>query len=134
MLILILRKALMMSLISGRICPFLSTREKDFCPVRLQLSKNLSDLTCAELCTRLELTKSRYLLKKHPLISALFSPYSKKRRTKKHLFFEPQQPQMSPAVMENISMISQIDKGDIFSIISIRINEAVYTVIGRGGG
>lgn len=92
----------------------LINKRKRLCPVRLQLSKNLSDLTCAELCTRLELTKKQVFIEKAPLdFSFVFSIFQK-AENKKHLFFEPQQPQMSPAVMENISMISQIDKGDIF--------------------
>ncbi|MDE6149737.1 MAG: polyphosphate kinase 1 [Ruminococcus sp.] len=92
----------------------LINKRKRLCPVRLQLSKNLSDLTCAELCARLELTKKQVFIEKAPLDFSFVFPIFKKAENKKHLFFNPQQPQMSPAVMENVPMISQIDNGDIF--------------------
>lgn len=91
----------------------LINKRKRLCPVRLQLSKNLSDLTCEELCSRLELNKKQVFVEKAPLdFSFVFSIF-KKAENKKNLFFAPQEPQMSPAIAENTPMISQIDKGDI---------------------
>lgn len=92
----------------------LINKRKRLCPVRLQLSKSISELTCAELCARLELTKKQVFIEKAPLDFSFVFTLFKKAENKKHLFFNPQEPQMSPAVMDNVSMISQIDKGDIF--------------------
>lgn len=89
------------------------SKRKRLCPVRLQLSKQLSDLTDAELCTRLELSKKQIFVEKTPLdLSFVFTVFDK-AKSKPDLFYKSLVPQMSPAVIENQPMISQIDKKDI---------------------
>ena len=91
----------------------LINKRKRLCPVRLQLSKSLSELTVAELCMRLDLTKKQVFVEKAPLdFSFVFSVFNRAEK-KKHLFFEPLEPQKSPAIDESLPMIDQIDKGDI---------------------
>ncbi|MDO5125941.1 MAG: polyphosphate kinase 1 [Ruminococcus sp.] len=91
----------------------LINKRKRLCPVRLQLSKNLSDLTTQELCMRLDLTKKQVFIEKAPLdFSFVFSVFKKAER-KKPLFFDAIEPQLSPAVSEKMSMTEQIEKGDI---------------------
>lgn len=92
----------------------LINKRKRLCPVRLQLSKELSELTLSELCSRFELSRKQVFVEKSPLdFSFVFSVF-KKAADKKELFFSPLVPQKSPAVDEKQTMISQIDKKDIF--------------------
>ena len=91
----------------------LINKRKRLCPVRLQLSKSLSELTVAELCMLLDLTKKQVFVEKAPLdFSFVFSVFNRAEK-KKHLFFEPLEPQKSSAIDESLPMIDQIDKGDI---------------------
>lgn len=88
-------------------------KRKRLCPVRLQLSKQLSDLTVEELCARLELSKKQVFIEKSPLdLSFVFTVFDK-AKSKSDLFYKPLVPQMPPSVDENQPMIQQIDKKDI---------------------
>lgn len=92
----------------------LINKRKRLCPVRLQLSKELSDLTMNELSSRLELAKKQIFVEKSPLDFSFVSPVFDRAENKKELFFNPLVPQKSPDVNEAMPMISQIDKKDIF--------------------
>ena len=92
----------------------LINKRKGLCPVRLQLSKELSDLTLSELCAQLELSSKQVFVEKAPLDFGFVFPVFKKAEDKRELFFNPLEPQKSPAVDQQQSMISQIDKKDIF--------------------
>lgn len=91
----------------------LINKRKRLCPVRLQISKNFSDLTIGELCSRLEISKKQIFVEKSPLDFSFVFPVFKKAEDKQELFFKPLEPQKSPDVDETQPMISQIDKKDI---------------------
>lgn len=92
----------------------LINKRKRLCPVRLQLSKQVSDPLVKELCDRLDLSKKQVFVEKSPLdLSFVFSVFDK-AQAKKGLFFAPQVPQRSRMIDENIPMIEQIDKRDLF--------------------
>ena len=88
-------------------------KRKRLCPVRLQLSKQLSELTSGELSARLELTKKQVFIEKSPLdLSYVFSLNDKAAKFTQ-LFYRKVSPQMSPMVNPDLPMISQIEKEDI---------------------
>ena len=91
----------------------LISKRKRLCPVRLQLSKSISELVLNELLYRLELSKKQTFIEKSPLdLGYVFALFSKAEH-RKELFFpkaEPQQPQM---VLPDVPMMQQISKGDI---------------------
>ena len=93
----------------------LINKRKRLCPVRLQLSKELSDLTISELCARLEISKKQVFIEKAPLdFSFVFPVFDKaKEYNKNDLFYNPLEPQKSPDVDETQPMLSQIEKKDI---------------------
>ena len=92
----------------------LISKRKRLCPIRLQLSKNVSDMTCDELCSRLELSKKQVFVEKSPLdFSYVFSVFEKAEK-KKDLFFNKLEPQQSRMIKENVPMIEQIDRHDLF--------------------
>lgn len=91
----------------------LINKRKRLRPVRLQLSKELDELTAAELCARLEISKKQMFVESAPLdFSFVFAMFDKVK-DKKELFFSPLEPQLSPDVDESQPMIAQIDKKDI---------------------
>lgn len=86
---------------------------KRLCPVRLQLSKQVSDPLVKGLCERLELAKKQVFVEKTPLdFSYVFDIFGK-AKDKKHLFFEKQTPQLSRMIDNSRPMIEQIDEHDI---------------------
>lgn len=88
-------------------------KRKRLCPVRLQLSKQLSDLMCGELSNRLELTKKQVFVEKSPLdMSYAYAVGDKVKNPS--LFYPKVTPQPSPDVDERRPMIEQIEKNDIF--------------------
>ena len=92
----------------------LINKRKRLCPVRLQLSKQVSEPLQKELCTRLELSKKQVFVEKTPLdLSYVFTIFSK-AEAKKELFFEPRTSQLSRMIDESRPMIEQIDEGDRF--------------------
>lgn len=92
----------------------LINKRKRLCPVRLQLSKQVSDPLVKELCDRLELSKKQVFVEKAPLDFSFVFPVFDKAQDKKELFFAPQTPQRSRMIDESIPMIEQIDKRDLF--------------------
>ncbi len=92
----------------------LINKRKRLCPVRLQLSKQVSDPLVRELCDRLDLSKKQVFVEKAPLdLSFVFSVFDK-AEAKKELFFAPQEPQRSRMIDDRVPMIEQIDKRDLF--------------------
>lgn len=92
----------------------LINKRKRLCPVRMQLSKQISDHMLKELCDRLDLSHKQVFVEKAPLdFSYVFSVFDK-AKDKKNLFFTPQEPQRSRMVDDSLPMIDQIDKKDIF--------------------
>lgn len=92
----------------------LINKRKRLCPIRLQLSQNISDMTLDELCSRLEISHKQVFIESSPLdFSYVFSVFEKVR-DKKDLFFDPLEPQPSVMIDDNIPMINQIDDHDLF--------------------
>ena len=92
----------------------LINKRKRLCPIRMQLSKQISDSFRKELCTRLELANKQVFVEKTPLdLSFVFGVFDK-AQDKKDLFFEPRTPQLSRMIDEQRPMIDQIDERDLF--------------------
>ena len=87
---------------------------KRLCPVRLQLSRQVSDVMLKELCSRFDLGKKQVFVEKTPLdMSYIYSVFDKVG-DKKQLFFPKQEPQRSPMIDPARPMIEQIDEHDLF--------------------
>lgn len=73
----------------------LINKRKRLCPVRLQLSKQISDTVLNELLSRLELSEKQVFVEKTPLdMSYVFAVFDKVA-DRKELFFPKQEPQPS---------------------------------------
>lgn len=91
----------------------LINKRKRLCPVRLQLSKQLSDIILNELLSRLELSSKQIFVEKTPLdFSYVFSVFDK-AKDKKELFFNKLEPQPSMMIDSDKPMIEQIDNKDL---------------------
>lgn len=88
-------------------------KRKRLCPVRLELSRELSDLTLGELTARLEISKKQVFVVKSPLDMSYTSEISGKLSQRTELFFPKRIPQEPYGVDPAQSMISQIEKKDI---------------------
>ena len=89
-------------------------KRKRLCAVRIQLSRELSSSTVSELSSRLDISKKQFFVEKAPLDMSYVFTVRNKAKDQSNLFFNEQIPQKSPMVDESTSMISQIDKKDIF--------------------
>lgn len=89
-------------------------KRKRLCAVRIQLSRELSSSTVSELSSRLDISKKQFFVEKAPLDMSYVFTVRNKAKDQSNLFFNEQIPQKSPMVDESNSMISQIDKKDIF--------------------
>lgn len=89
-------------------------KRKRLCPVRLQLSKNASENLVGELCRRLELSPKQVFWENSPLDFSYAFALFEKAKDKKELFFDKLESQKSPMIDEDIPMIEQIDKKDLF--------------------
>lgn len=89
-------------------------KRKKLCAVRVQISKELSSSTISELSNRIDIHKKQFFIEKSPLDMSYVFTIKNKAKDRKELFFKEQIPQKSPMVDESGSMISQIDKKDIF--------------------
>lgn len=87
-------------------------KRKRLCPVRLQLSKQLSDLTCGELSNRLELTKKQVFVEKSPLDMSYAFALSEKVKNPA-LFNKKMTPQPCVDIDKNRSITEQIEEKDI---------------------
>ena len=88
-------------------------KRKRLCPVRLELSRELSDLTLGELTARLEISKKQVFVLKSPLDMSYTGEISGKLSHRTELFFPKRVPQEPYGVDPAQSMISQIEKKDI---------------------
>lgn len=89
-------------------------KRKRLCPVRLELSRELSDLTLGELTARLELSKKQVFTQKAPLdMSYVFSIFDK-LSNRSELFFPKRAPQDAYGIDTRASMMAQIEKKDLF--------------------
>lgn len=89
-------------------------KRKRLCPVRLELSRELSDLTLGELTSRLEISKKQVFLQKSPLdMSYVFSIFEK-LSNRSELFFPKRVPQDAYGIDAKESMMSQIERRDLF--------------------
>lgn len=89
-------------------------KRKRLCPVRLELSRELSDLTLGELSARLEISKKQVFLQKAPLdMSYVFSIFDK-LSNRPELFFPKRIPQDAYGIDPKESMMAQIEKRDLF--------------------
>ena len=89
-------------------------KRKRLCAVRIQLSKELSASTLSEISKRLDIPKKQFFVEKAPLDISYVFTIRNKAKDKSNLFYNEQIPQKSPMVDSTSSMISQIDKKDIF--------------------
>lgn len=88
-------------------------KRKKLCPVRLEISRNLSDTTLKELCSRLDLTSKYVFLTKSPLDMSYVFALQNKLSGKTDLFFNRVEPQKSSFVNSYEPMIKQIQRKDI---------------------
>lgn len=91
----------------------LISKRKRLRPVRLQLSRTISELAQDELLSRLELSKKQTFIEKSPLDMSYVFSVASKAEARKELFFSKAEPQQSRMVQHGVSMMHQIDKGDI---------------------
>lgn len=91
-------------------------KRKKLCAVRLQLSAPLDDDSIGVLKKKLDIHKSQIFIQSSPLDMSFTGDLLDIIRDKKmsELFYEPHTPQKSIMVNDNLPMISQIDKRDIF--------------------
>ncbi len=87
-------------------------KRKKLCPVRLEISRNLTDSTIKELCSRLELSEKSIFLTKSPLDMSYVFSLQDKLSSRKDLFYSKIEPQKS-ALVTTESMIKQIQRKDI---------------------
>ncbi len=90
------------------------SKRKRLCPVRLQISKEVSDQLTDALCERLELAKKQVFVEKAPLDMSYVGDIFDKASDRKALFFKKFEPQRSPMIDQNRPMIEQIDERDLF--------------------
>lgn len=91
-------------------------KRKKLCAVRLQLSAPLDDNSISVLKKKLDIHKSQIFIQSSPLDMSFIGDLLDILRDKKmsELFYEPHTPQKSFMINDNLPMISQIDKRDIF--------------------
>ena len=87
-------------------------QRKRLSPVRLQISKQLSDTVVNELCSRLELSHKQVFIEKSPLdLGYVFSVFPKCQRSE--MFFSKREPQASRMIDPDRPMMEQIDRRDL---------------------
>lgn len=88
-------------------------KRKKLCAIRVQLSKELSDSTRDEICSRLDISKKQIFIEKAPLDMSFIFSLRNKCDDFKDLFYEPHTPQKTASVYESKPLIAQIDKNDV---------------------
>lgn len=91
-------------------------KRKKLCAVRLQLSASLDDNSISVLKKKLDIHKSQIFIQSSPLDMSFIGDLIDILRDRKmsELFYEPHSPQKSVMINDDLPMISQIDKKDIF--------------------
>lgn len=91
----------------------LVSKRKRLCPVRLQISKRISDIFRDTFADRLEISDKQIFIEKSPLdMSYVYSLFDK-ASSRKELFYSPLSPRRSPSVSVDIPMYKQIEQKDI---------------------
>lgn len=88
-------------------------KRKKLCPVRMDITREISAGVRKSFCEHLGLTDKEIFLSKAPLDLSFVFDIQDKLRMHKELFYKPLIPQKSPLVDESRSMISQISERDI---------------------
>lgn len=88
-------------------------KRKKLSPVRLEISRILSDPTLDELCSRLEISREQIFLEKAPLDFSFVFSLQDKLSDKKELLYSNVYPQKSPSIDDSETMVKQIQRGDI---------------------
>lgn len=88
-------------------------KRKRLCPVKLELSRELSELTLGELTARLEISKKQVFVIKSPLDMSYISAICDKLSARSELFFPVRAPQDAYGVDPDIPMMKQIEQKDI---------------------
>ena len=91
----------------------LISRRRRLRPIRLQLSKNVSDLLLDELLSRLELSRKQSFVEKSPLDMGYVFPLADKAADRGELFFRNAEPQPSAMIDPDVPMLAQVERGDI---------------------
>lgn len=91
-------------------------KRKKLCAVRLQLSTSLDDNSISVLKKKLDIHKSQIFIQSSPLDMSFIGDLIDILRDRKmsELFYEPHSPQKSVMINDDLPVISQIDKKDIF--------------------
>ena len=82
-------------------------------PVRMELSRKMSDAALRELRTQLKLDKDRIFFSNSPLDYDFFSLFRDRLRNRPALFYPPRVPQSSPDLDERSPIIPQIMEKDV---------------------
>ena len=82
-------------------------------PVRMELSRKMSDAALRELRTQLKLDKDRVFFSNSPLDYDFFSLFRDRLRNRPALFYPPRVPQSSPDLDERSPIIPQIMGKDV---------------------
>ena len=90
------------------------SKRKRLCPVRMQVSKDISAELKSILCERLELASKQVFIEKAPLDMSYVGDIFDKAADKKNMFFERFEPQRSPMIDQLKPRIEQIDEHDLF--------------------
>jgi polyphosphate kinase len=88
-------------------------KRKKLSPVRLEITRTLSEATLNELCKRLELKFQQIFLTKSPLEMSFVFTLKSRLEDKRDLFFTRADSQKSPFVNDGEPMTKQIQKNDI---------------------
>lgn len=88
-------------------------KRKRLCPVRLELSRELSELTLGELTARLELSKKQVFFVKSPLDMSYASAIKDKLSSRTELFFPKRVPQEPYGIDPKLPMMKQIEQHDL---------------------
>ena len=88
-------------------------RRKKLSPVRLELSRHLSNPAIEFFCEKLEITEAQIFQTKTPLDLSFVYSLGDKVRDNTELFFNKLSPQKSPDIVEKEKMIPQILRKDI---------------------
>lgn len=91
-------------------------KRKKLCAVRLQLSGNMNDEAITTLKKKLDIHKNQIFIESAPLDMSFVGDLRNiiKDNSYTSLFYEPHTPQPSIMVDDNLPMMQQIDKHDIF--------------------
>ena len=88
-------------------------KRKKLSPVRLEISRGLSDETLCNLCNKLDLKINNVYLSKSPLDMSFVFILKNRLSSMDELFYNRLEPQKSPMLLSNESVTKQVQKNDI---------------------